>query len=192
VASSSRSQEKAAQTAGSSSEKTTTAPQRTGEPLIGAGDLIKVSVSGVPNFDQEVQVSADGMISLPLIGEVRVAGLSTEQARELLEKTLIEKGLMWHPQVSVMEKEYAPRGVSVLGEVMEPGVYPLTGSRRLFDVISMAGGMTPKARAGDCVDSSGSARPANPYYFVERPHLIAMIKSHHLIDQPTRSGGTQF
>ena len=88
------------------------------------------------------------MISLPLIGEVHVAGLSTEQAREHLEKTLIEKGLMWHPQVSVMEKEYAPRGVSVLGEVMKPGVYPLTGSRRLFDVISMAGGMTPKVGAG--------------------------------------------
>jgi len=115
------------------------------EPLIDAGDLLKVSVFGVPEFDQEVRVSAAGTISLPLIGEAHVAGLSTEQTQELLQKTLIEKGFMRHPQVAVIEKEYATQGVSVLGEVMKPGVYPLLGSRRLFDVISMAGGTTPKA-----------------------------------------------
>jgi len=114
VASSSGPQEKAAHTAGSSSEKTTTAPQPTGEPLIAAGVLIKVSVFEAPDLDREVRVSADGMISLPLIGEVHVAGLSTEQVRELLEKTLIEKGLMRHPQVSVMEKDYATQGVAGL------------------------------------------------------------------------------
>ena len=160
VASSSRPQEKAAQTAGSSSEKTTTAPQPAVEPLIGAGDLIKVSVFEAPEFDQEVRVSADGTISLPLIGEMRVAGLSTVQARELLEKTLVEKGLMRNPQVSVMEKEYATQGVSVSGEVMKPGVYPLLGSRRLFDVISMAGGMTPKA--GTEVVLTHRDRPGQP------------------------------
>jgi len=124
-----------------------TATQPAFEPLIGAGDLIKVSVFEAPEFDHEVRVSADGMISLPLIGEVHVAGLSPVQAQKLLENTLIDKGLMRLPQVSVMEKEYATQGVSVSGEVMKPGVYPLLGSRRLLDVISMAGGKTPKAGA---------------------------------------------
>lgn len=130
------------------------------EPLIDAGDLIKISVFGVPEFDQEVRVSAAGNITLPLIDDVHVAGLSTDQARELLQNTLIEKGFMRHPQVSVIEKEYTTQGVSVLGEVMKPGVYPLLGSRRLFDVISMAGGTTPKA--GDTVVVTHRDRPDQP------------------------------
>jgi polysaccharide biosynthesis/export protein len=173
VASSSRPQEKAAQTAGSSSEKTTTAPQPTGEPLIAAGDLIKVSVFGVPDLDREVRVSADGMILLPMIGEMRVAGLSTVQARELLERTLVEKGLMRNPQVSVMEKEYATQGVPVSGEVMKPGVYPLLGSRRLLDVISMAGGMTPKAGAE--VVLTHRDRPDQPIHFTDIVYVVGDV-----------------
>jgi polysaccharide biosynthesis/export protein len=130
------------------------------EPLIDAGDLLKVSVFGVPEFDQEVRVSGSGTISLPLINEVHVAGLSTEQARELVQKRLIEGGFMRHPQVSVLEKEYATQGVSVLGEVMKPGVYPLLGSHRLFDLISMAGGTTPKA--GTVVTVTHQGHPKEP------------------------------
>jgi polysaccharide export outer membrane protein len=56
------------------------------------------------------------------------------------------------PQVSVFEKEFATQGVSILGEVQKPGVYPMTGPRRLFDVLSLAGGTT--ARAGQVVTIS--------------------------------------
>ena len=115
------------------------------EPLIGGGDLLKVGVFGVKDFDEDVRVSSRGDITLPLIGSVHVAGLTTEDAATLVQQKLIAGHYMLHPQVSIFEKEYATQGVSVLGEVQKPGVYPLLGSRRLYDVISMAGGTTPRA-----------------------------------------------
>jgi polysaccharide biosynthesis/export protein len=115
------------------------------ETVIGSGDLLKVGVFGVKTFDEEVRVSARGVISLPLIGDVHVAGLTTEEAQSLIQEKLVSGNFMVHPEVSVFEKEYATQGVAVLGEVQKPGVYPLLGPHHLFDVISLAGGMTPKA-----------------------------------------------
>src|SRR5204863_1798514 len=113
------------------------------ETLIGAGDLLRISVFGVKDFDIDTRVSARGSVSVPLIGNVQVAGLTTDEAQAVIEKRLIAGQFMLHPEVSVFEKEYATQGVSVLGEVQKPGIYPLLGSHGLFDVLSMAGGMTP-------------------------------------------------
>jgi len=124
-----------------SARKTTDAP----ETVIGSGDLLKVSVFGVNTFDEDVRVSGKGDISLPLIGDVHVVGLNTDEAQSLIQKKLIDGNFMLHPEVSVFEKEYATQGVAVLGEVQKPGVYPLLGPHHLFDVLSLAGGMTQKA-----------------------------------------------
>ena len=112
---------------------------------IGIGDLLKVSVLGAPEYDQDVRVAGNGDIVIGLVGRVHVAGQTTEQAQALVRKRLVEGGYFADPQVSVFEKEFATQGVSVLGEVQKPGVYPVTGPRRLFDVLSLAGGTTPKA-----------------------------------------------
>ena len=74
-----------------------------------------------------------------------MAGLSVEQAETLIAHKLTEKGLFNDPHVTVFEKEYATQGISMLGEVQKPGIYPLLGSRKLYDAISAAGGTTPKA-----------------------------------------------
>jgi len=113
--------------------------------LIGAGDLLEVSLYGMPDFKTDVRVSPGGEISLPMLGAVAVGGLSVEQAQLLIESRLSEKGLFNDPHVTVFEKEYATQGISLLGEVQKPGIYPLLGSRRLYDAISAAGGTTPKA-----------------------------------------------
>ncbi len=115
------------------------------ELLIGAGDLIEVSLYGVPDFKTDVRVNSAGEISLPMLGTVAVGGLSVEQAGLLIERKLTQKGLFNDPHVTVFEREYATQGISVLGEVQKPGIYPLLGSRKLFDAISAAGGTTPKA-----------------------------------------------
>src|SRR6266478_9134327 len=119
------------------------APAR--ELMIGAGDLLEVSLYGMPDFKTDVRVSSGGEISLPMLGAVTVAGFSVEQAETLIERRLSQKGLFNDPHVTVFEKEYATQGISVLGEVQKPGIYPLLGSRNLYDVISAAGGTTPKA-----------------------------------------------
>lgn len=115
------------------------------EPLIGVGDLLRISVMGAPDFDQELRVGANGDAYVALIGAVHLAGLSPEGAAQLLRQRLVDGGFFSDPQVTVLEKEYATQGVSVLGEVQKPGVYPIVGPRHLFDVLSLAGGVTPKA-----------------------------------------------
>src|SRR5215471_17055271 len=112
---------------------------------IGPGDLLEISVFGAADFNKQVRVSSAGDVSLPLIGLVRLAGLTTDLAEKLVEQKLLSGGYFNDPRVSIFEKEYQTQGVSVLGEVQKPGIYPMLGSRRLFDVISAAGGTTPKA-----------------------------------------------
>ncbi len=126
-------------------------------PKIDAGDLVKISVFGAPESDQEVRVGSAGDVSLNFIGAVHIAGLSPEQAQTTIAKKLTDGGFFTHPQVSVFVKEYATQGVSVLGEVQKPGVYPMLGSRRLFDVISLAGGATQ--RAGKVITITHRDRP---------------------------------
>ena len=120
-------------------------PKTDYEPVIGIGDLLKVGVLGVTDYDQQIRVGGDGDAFLALVGAVHVVGLTPEQAQQLIRKRLMDGGFFADPQVSVFEQEYATQGVSVLGEVQRPGVYPLTGPRRLFDVLSLAGGTSPKA-----------------------------------------------
>src|SRR4029077_1865045 len=131
----------ASETAPAATRGTTSPP----DLLIGAGDLLEVSLYGMPDFKTDVRVNSGGEISLPMLGTVAVSGLSVEQAETLIARKLSEKGLFNDPHVTVFEKEYATQGISVLGEVQKPGIYPLLGSRKLFDAISVAGGTTPKA-----------------------------------------------
>jgi polysaccharide export outer membrane protein len=115
------------------------------EPFVGAGDLIDVGVVGAPDFTQEIRVTGTGDAVLALAGPVHVAGLTAEQAQQLIREKLIAGGFFNDPQVTLLVKEYATQGVSVMGEVQKPGIYPIMGPRRLFDVISLAGGTTQKA-----------------------------------------------
>jgi len=113
--------------------------------IIGTGDLLAVSVYGAPDFNNEVRVADSGEITLPFIGSVHIAGLTLEQSETLVQKKLADGHFFKDPQVSIFEKEYATQGISVLGEVQKPGTYPLPGKHTLFDAVSAAGGLTPKA-----------------------------------------------
>jgi polysaccharide export outer membrane protein len=119
--------------------------QLTPEVFLSGGDLLAISVAGAPEYHYEVRISPAGAASLPMLGNVTLAGLSITQAENIIAKRLQEKGFFNDPQVSVFVKEYASAGISVLGEVQKPGIYPLMGSRTLLDAISAAGGTTPKA-----------------------------------------------
>jgi polysaccharide export outer membrane protein len=115
------------------------------ELMIGAGDLLEVSLYGMPDFKTDVRVSSGGEISLPMLGAVAVRGVSVEQAATLIERNLTQKGFFNDPHITVFVKEYATQGISVLGEVQRPGIYPLLGERKLYDAISAAGGTSLKA-----------------------------------------------
>lgn len=142
------------------SETTLATPKNPSVPVIGAGDLLRVSVLGAPESDQEVRVGADGNIFLNFIGKVLVAGQTTEQAQAVVAKKLVAGGFFTDPQVSVFAKEYVTQGVSVMGEVQKPGVYPVLGARSLFDVLSLAGGTTQKA--GKLISITHRETPQSP------------------------------
>jgi len=112
---------------------------------LGIGDLVEINVYNVPELAAKVRVSNSGDVYLPLIDYVHVAGLTTEEAQTLIEKRLSDGAFLKNPHVAVFVDEYASQGASVLGEVTKPGVYPVLGEQRLFDLISAAGGFTDKA-----------------------------------------------
>src|SRR5712664_678515 len=127
---------------------------------IGIGDLLQVTMFGTQDFNADFRVSSSGDISLPPLGLVHVAGSSTSEAEKLIERQLVEGGFYREPRVSVFEKEYVTQGVSILGEVKNPGVYPLLADRHLLDLLSQAGGLTPNASKTVSVTHAGHNTPS--------------------------------
>ena len=113
--------------------------------LIGAGDEVEIAVYDAPDLSMHGRVGADGNISMPLIGYVRIAGLTSRQAEGAIGDRLLREQVLNNPQVSVHVKEYTASGISVAGEVGKPGVYSALGPHRLFDILQNAGGLTERA-----------------------------------------------
>jgi polysaccharide export outer membrane protein len=131
--------------------------------LIGAGDLLEInifSVFGTPEVNSKARVSTSGGVSVPLLGNVQVTGLTTEEAEARIEERLRDEQILKQPHVTVFVSEYANQGVSVLGEVSKPSVYPMLVSRRLLDLISEAGGLTPTA--GKVITITHRTAPQEP------------------------------
>ena len=112
---------------------------------IGPGDLLEVSEAHTPEMRASVRVSATGTVTLVLAGEVYVGGMDETSAAHAIETALIERGMLLHPQVTVLVTAYAGQDVSVLGEVARPGIYSYTVHHRLLDLISSASGLSPNA-----------------------------------------------
>jgi polysaccharide export outer membrane protein len=112
---------------------------------IAPGDFLDVSEVHTPEFHSVVRVSPAGTVTLPMVHEVPVGGLNEQSAARAIEAALITQGMLLHPLVSVLVTSYAGQDVSVLGEVVRPGVYPYTLHHRLLDLISAASGLAPSA-----------------------------------------------
>jgi polysaccharide biosynthesis/export protein len=123
---------------------------------LGVGDLIEISVFGVPDLSTKVRISGSGDVYLPLIDYVHVAALTTDEAQELIQKRLEDGGFVRGPHVSIFVDESASQAITLVGEVVRPGAYPAIGERRLFDLISAAGGLTDKAGRNVTIEHQGS------------------------------------
>jgi polysaccharide biosynthesis/export protein len=114
------------------------------EYRLGAGDVLDVIVFGNDDLSRTTTVQTTGSISLPLLGEVPVAGLTVSEAKQKLT-SLLARDFLVNPQVDVKVKEYQSQFVTVLGEVNSPGRKGLRGRTRLIDVLVDSGGFTPRA-----------------------------------------------
>jgi polysaccharide export outer membrane protein len=112
---------------------------------LGPGDLLEVGVYNVPELASKVRVSLNGDVYLPLIDYVHVEGLTQEEAQSLIEKRLSDGGFVRNPHVTIFVDEATSQGVTVIGEVSKPGIYPDVADHKLYEVISLAGGFSPNA-----------------------------------------------
>src|SRR3989338_8804966 len=111
------------------------------EYIIGMKDVLRIDVWGEKDLSQEYAVSVFGTIMMPLIGEVRAAGLTERQLAAGLKKQL-EVDYLVNPQVIVSVREYRSQKVLVLGDAGKPGLYSLTGTTTLLEVLTQAGALS--------------------------------------------------
>jgi polysaccharide export outer membrane protein len=151
------------------------APTRAAEPardyVIGPGDVVKVAVFQSPDLTLETRVPESGSIGYPLLGQVRLAGLSVTQAEHAIAAGLRDGNFIKQPQVTLMVLQVRGSQVSVLGLVARPGRYPLESSgMRLSELIALAGGVAPGG--SDRITLNGS-RGGKPYRAeVDLPALL--------------------
>jgi polysaccharide biosynthesis/export protein len=112
---------------------------------LGGGDLIEVNVYNVPELTTKARVGNSGDVYLPLIDYVHVGGLTVDEAQSLIQKRLGDGGFVRNPHVTIFVDESASQGVTVLGEVTKPGIYPDLGDHKLYELISEAGGFSQAA-----------------------------------------------
>ena len=120
------------------------------EYRIGTQDLLEVQVLGIQDLRREARVNAKGMIGLPLIGAVRVQGLTSAEAEALIGG-LYSKNYLQNPEVSVFVKEFTRQNITIDGAVGKPGIYPLKGPTTLLQALANAGGQGSLTDLSDVV-----------------------------------------
>lgn len=111
---------------------------------IGAKDLIEFRVLEITELNVERRVNDNGVISLPLLGELSVQGLTATELRDKLESVLRSRYVN-RANVSVVVKEFANKPVTIVGAVVKPGSLNISGRWTLLQAISAAGGLAPNA-----------------------------------------------
>lgn len=115
---------------------------------VGEGDVLKVTVYDNPDLSVTTRVNSDGSILFPLVGQVKIGGLSISQVAKKIGSVLAD-GYIVNPQVSVFVEEFRSKKAVIMGQVVKPGLYELSGPTTLLELISKAGGVT--ADAGETV-----------------------------------------
>ena len=111
-----------------------------GDYVIGNEDVLDISVWKSPELSLSIMVRPDGMISLPLIGEVRADGRTPKELKKEIEESLRE--YRQEPIVSIIVKESNSKSIYITGEITRPGKYPLRSETTITQAIALAGGFT--------------------------------------------------
>ncbi len=153
---------------------------------IGAGDVLLIEVAGEPDLRRKVKVMEQGTIRLPYIDhDIKVSGLTEREMTELLRQEFIV--ILKEPQVTLYIDEYHARMASIAGAVNQSKQVALTREIRLYDLISMAGGLTDKA--GNIVQLIHT-RPEDSLDIIDirelvrRPELNRVIRDGDFVNVP--------
>jgi len=118
--------------------------------LIGPLDTIEVTVFNVPDLNREMQVDSSGRIAMPLAGTIDARGKTAEELAQAIEAALRARYVR-NPEVTVNIKSSVSQVVTIDGQVVEPGLYPVTNQMTLMRVVASAKGLSEFARQEDVV-----------------------------------------
>lgn len=119
---------------------------------IDAGDKIAISVYNHSDLDIKTTVTPDGFIGMMFLGQVKIAGLTLEQAAKLLEEKLSQ--YIRNPEVGVSPYEIRSETVTITGAVVHPGMYTISHGMRLADLIAQAGGTATRFYDGQALEAA--------------------------------------
>jgi polysaccharide biosynthesis/export protein len=117
--------------------------------IIGAEDILEITVWRNPDLSKVVQVRPDGRVSMPIIRDIVAVGKTPSQLAEEMTSKL--KEYVQNPVVAISLQEVNSSNIFVLGEVARPGRYPLKSKTTLLQGITIAGGFTPIAARNQIV-----------------------------------------
>jgi polysaccharide biosynthesis/export protein VpsN len=109
---------------------------------LGPGDVFRMEVLGEKDFPTEYQVAPDGTVNFPYIDGMKVTGLEAQDVASRVRESLVERQILKQPSVIVRVTEFRSKRVTVLGQVKNPGSFPLQPGMTLVQAISQAGGIT--------------------------------------------------
>jgi polysaccharide export outer membrane protein len=112
--------------------------------VIGAQDVLAITVFDQADLSGKYTVDADGTFTFPLIGRIEAAGLTIRDFEAELRKRLAD-GFFKNPQITVGIEQYRSQRIFIVGEVRQPGTFPLTGGMTLIEALSRAGSTMPSA-----------------------------------------------
>jgi polysaccharide export outer membrane protein len=112
-----------------------------GDYVLGAGDVVRITVYQHDDLTTVARVNEQGNINFPLIGEMRVGGMTEREAEARVQQALQKGRIVQNPQVTLIIDQYQSHQVSVLGKVAKPGKYPFARGSTVVDLIAEAGGI---------------------------------------------------
>jgi protein involved in polysaccharide export with SLBB domain len=118
------------------------APAQSMDYLLGPADKVRMTVYGEPSLSGEFFVSGSGLMSLPLIGDIKAGGMTVGQFQQAVQKALSD-GYLKDPRVNAEVLTFRP--FYILGEVEKPGTYPYTSGLTVLNAVATAGGFTYRA-----------------------------------------------
>lgn len=115
---------------------------------IGVEDELAISVWHEQDLSMNVVVRPDGMITLPLLNDLKVTGMTTKQLQDMLTGKLKDSDILKEPQVTVIVRQIHSRKVYLVGQAVRPGIYTLNDSKTVLQLLAEAGGPGPYAKLG--------------------------------------------
>jgi polysaccharide biosynthesis/export protein len=144
--------------------------------IIGADDMITLSVYDSPEFSRSIRVGPDGMIRMPMLKQkIKAQGLLPSELEVAIAKALVEEQLLVDPFVTVNVSEYHSRPISVVGAVRTPITFQAIGTVTLLDALTRAGGLSEDAEGEILLSRTGAD---------QKTTLVQRISTRVLIDNP--------